>query len=72
MTGRCPQSPRCDFETGHEELYWNVTGDEWEIPIEAATARIVVPPEVTGLAARVYTGPVGSSTISNATATEIE
>ncbi len=30
------------------------------------------PPEVTGLAARVYTGPVGSSTTSNATTTEIE
>ena len=30
------------------------------------------PPEVTGLAARVYTGPVGSSTTSNATATELE
>ena len=61
-----------DFEAGHDELYWNVTGDEWEIPIQAATARIVVPPEVTGLAARVYTGPVGSSTTSNATTTEIE
>lgn len=40
-----------DFETGHDELYWNVTGDEWEIPIQAATARVTVPPEVTGLAA---------------------
>ena len=61
-----------DFEAGHDELYWNVTGDEWEIPIQAATARIVVPPEVTGLQARVYTGPVGSSTTSDATSTEIE
>jgi len=61
-----------DFEAGHDELYWNVTGDEWEIPILAATARVAVPPEVTGLAARVYTGPVGSSTTSNATATELE
>ncbi|MCH7892585.1 MAG: DUF2207 domain-containing protein, partial [Gemmatimonadetes bacterium] len=61
-----------DFEAGHDELYWNVTGDEWEIPILAASARITVPPEVTGLAARVYTGPMGSSTTSNATATEIE
>ena len=61
-----------DFEAGHDELYWNVTGDEWEIPIQAATARIVVPPEVTGLAARVYTGPVGSSTTGNATTTELE
>jgi len=61
-----------DFEAGHDELYWNVTGDEWEIPILAATARVQVPPEVMGLAARVYTGPIGSSTTRNATATEIE
>ena len=61
-----------DFEAGHDELYWNVTGNEWEIPIQAATARIMVPPEVTGLAARVYTGPVGSSTTGNATTTELE
>ena len=61
-----------DFEAGHDELYWNVTGDEWEIPIQAATARIVVPPEVTGLQARVYTGPVGSSTTNDATSTEID
>ena len=60
-----------DFEAGHDELYWNVTGDEWEIPIHAATARVLVPPEVTGLAARVYTDVLGS-TRTNATATEIE
>ncbi|HIF07886.1 MAG TPA: DUF2207 domain-containing protein [Gemmatimonadetes bacterium] len=61
-----------DFEAGYDELYWNVTGDEWEVPIRTATARITVPPEITGLDARVYTGPVGSSTTTNATATEIE
>ena len=33
-----------DFEAGHDELYWNVTGDEWEIPIHAVTARVLVPP----------------------------
>ena len=60
-----------DFEAGHDELYWNVTGDEWEIPIHAATARVLVPPEVTGLAARVYTGSLGS-TSATANATEIE
>jgi len=54
-----------EFDAGHDELYWNVTGDEWEIPIGAASARIIVPPEVTGLRARVYTGGLGS-TASNA------
>jgi hypothetical protein len=60
-----------EFEARHDELYWNVTGDEWEIPIHAATARIIVPPEVTGLRARVYTGGLGS-TASNATMRQIE
>lgn len=60
-----------EFEAGHDELYWNVTGDEWEIPIHIATARIVVPPEITGLRARVYTGGLGS-TASNATARQLE
>ena len=60
-----------EFEAGHDELYWNVTGDEWEIPIHAASARIVVPPEVAGLRARVYTGGFGS-TASNARIREIE
>ena len=60
-----------DFEADHDELYWNVTGDDWEIPIHTATARIPVPPEVTGLAARFYTGVLGS-TRANARATEIE
>src|SRR6266511_3034559 len=28
------------FFEDHDELYWNVTGDEWEVPIEAAAAAI--------------------------------
>jgi len=28
------------FFEEHDELYWNVTGDEWDVPIEAASARI--------------------------------
>lgn len=33
---------------GHDELYWNVTGDEWAVPIERAEATVTLPP---GLAA---------------------
>ena len=25
----------------HDELYWNVTGDEWDVPIENASAQIL-------------------------------
>ena len=48
------------FFEDHDELYWNVTGDEWEVPIESATARILLPPGVTGLRALDFTGSYGS------------
>lgn len=44
-----------------DELYWNVTGNEWEVPIRAASATVRLPPEVTGTAAWAYAGPRGSS-----------
>jgi hypothetical protein len=31
------------FFEEHDELYWNVTGDEWEVPIESARATITLP-----------------------------
>jgi len=44
----------------HDELYWNVTGTDWQVPIEAASAHIILPPGVTGLHASEYTGVFGS------------
>jgi hypothetical protein len=43
----------------HDELYWNITGNEWQMPIENATARIELPAGVTGLHAEAYTGAYG-------------
>src|SRR5262245_6597362 len=45
----------------HEELYWNVTGTEWDVPIRQVEAVVSSPPwipldRVTALA---YTGPRG-------------
>jgi len=48
------------FFPEHDELYWNVTGDEWPVPIQTASARIEVPAGVSGLRAAAYTGVVGS------------
>ncbi len=48
------------FFDDHDEFYWNVTGDEWEVPIESATARIVLPVGVTGVRATDFTGAYGS------------
>ena len=43
-----------------DELYWNVTGDEWPVSIDASSARIQLPSEVTGIRARAFTGQYGS------------
>ncbi len=44
----------------HDELYWNVTGDEWEMPILRARATVELPSAVTGVRAVAYTGGYGS------------
>jgi uncharacterized membrane protein YgcG len=44
------------FFDEHDEFYWNVTGDEWDVPIESASAHIVFPSNATGLRANAYTG----------------
>jgi uncharacterized membrane protein len=48
------------FFQDHDELYWNVTGDEWEVPIVNATAHIELPAAATGIHGAVYTGRYGS------------
>lgn len=49
------------FFDEHDELYWNVTGDEWDFPIEAASARIELPPGTGGLKAIAFNGAYGST-----------
>jgi len=44
----------------HDELYWNVTGDEWQAPIHSASARILLPQGATGVRAIAFTGAYGS------------
>ncbi len=29
----------------HDELYWNVTGTDWDVPIESASAHVILPAE---------------------------
>src|SRR6266851_3869047 len=48
------------FFEDHDELYWNITGDEWEVPIQAASAKIFLPQGVTGVRATTFTGVYGS------------
>ncbi|ULA69914.1 MAG: conserved membrane protein of unknown function [Nitrospira sp.] len=48
------------FFEDHDELYWNVTGDEWDVPIEQASVRIILPPHATGVRAQAFTGAYGA------------
>ncbi|MFZ0820953.1 MAG: DUF2207 domain-containing protein [Candidatus Acidiferrales bacterium] len=48
------------FFEDHDELYWNVTGNDWDMPIQNASASIVLPQGVTGLRALAFTGTYGS------------
>nr|WP_232470443.1 DUF2207 domain-containing protein [Methylococcus sp. BF19-07] len=48
------------FFEDHDELYWNITGDEWEVPIEAASARIALPSGAEGVRTLAFTGSYGS------------
>ncbi len=49
------------FFDEHDELYWNVTGDEWTVPIRAATAEIELPPATPGVRAIAFNGVYGST-----------
>jgi uncharacterized membrane protein len=43
----------------HDELYWNVVGDQWEVPITRATATVRAPAAFSQIIC--YIGPVGST-----------
>jgi len=50
------------FFKDHDELYWNVTGNEWQVPIETASAVVSLPQKVLGekLMFSCFTGPADS------------
>lgn len=48
------------FHPNHDEIYWNVTGNAWDIPLNQVEARVWLPEGVKGLHASVYTGEQGS------------
>lgn len=49
------------FSDDHDELYWNITGDEWDVPIESTTVTIRLPEGVTGVRATAFRGAQGST-----------
>ncbi len=48
------------FFDDYDELYWNVTGDRWQFPIEAARVTVVLPGKTRFLQHASYTGRHGS------------
>jgi uncharacterized membrane protein len=49
------------FFEEHDELYWNVTGDEWDVPIERASAVVHLPGGVAGVRGVAFRGAYGST-----------
>jgi len=44
----------------HDELYWNAIGDQWEVPVDHATATVEAPAEISDAAC--YAGPLNAHT----------
>ena len=50
------------FFDDHDEFYWNVTGNDTEVPIESASAAVYFPPETSGqMRAQAFGGVYGSN-----------
>ena len=51
------------FFTDYDQLYWNVTGNGWEFPIDKASADVTLPADVPPerITLEGYTGPQGST-----------
>ncbi len=46
----------------HDEFYWNVTGNDWPVPIDHAEAHVYLPKQAAGrLRAQAFTGVYGSA-----------
>jgi uncharacterized membrane protein YgcG len=48
------------FFEDHDELYWNITGNDWDEPVGNVSAVITLPAGTTGLHALAFTGTYGS------------
>ncbi len=51
------------YFSDHDELYWNITGDKWVVPIENTSATVRLPSDIAigDVKSTCYTGVVGSA-----------
>ena len=55
-------SDATEFFDDHDEFYWNVTGNDWPVPIHHASAIVFFPANTSGsLRAQAFSGVYGSS-----------
>ncbi len=52
--------PLIDFHPGFDELYWNVTGNDWSLDIDRAEAVVHLPAGAKAKQSDFYTGPKNS------------
>lgn len=58
------------FFDSYDEFYWNVTGNDWAVPIDSAEVAVYLPAETSGeLKAQAFSGAYGST---NREKTEVE
>lgn len=59
--------------TDHDELYWNVTGNNWDVDIQKATATVTVPKDKIEQTAcfEGYAGSIGACTIEQNAPTKV-
>jgi hypothetical protein len=50
------------YFSNHDELYWNITGSGWGIPMRDVQATVILPSTINGAQLKIacYTGPAGS------------
>jgi uncharacterized membrane protein len=55
------------FFEDHDELYWNVTGDEWKFPIDKADVTVNLPKGISAnsIKTKGFVGPYGSTELNN-------
>lgn len=49
------------FFENYDEIYWNVTGNEWDFVIREASAKVILPEDATIMQHKGYSGSYGAS-----------
>jgi len=52
-----------NYFDNHDELYWNITGNDWLVAIDSASAKIIIPQKIASedIQADCFAGPFGST-----------